>query len=181
MPNGDAFSLQQGQTVQGVVLTRSTVFKCGMSGPQAGMGGIHEVFSGFELYVNDGTTTTLLSFDSKGQFDSTQTLSDDERFAREISSGFDLNGDGITGISLTQKSPMAVRSTAKASHSMGRSRFAYEGDEGIVLTRNRLYPSADASGGTANGGTYDLGSQNANLTSGPVLQLFFSLMQVAML
>ena len=56
--------------------------------------------SGFELYLNDGNTTSLLSFDSTGQLDSTQTLSDDERFAREISSGFDLNGDGITGISL---------------------------------------------------------------------------------
>ena len=171
--NGDAFSLQQGQTVQGVVLTRSTVFNGGMSAAQAGMGSIQEVFSGFELYVNDGTTSTLLSFDSKGQFDSSQTLSEDERFAREISAGFDLNGDGITGISLTREVAHGRPLDSQSSYSMGRSRFAYEGDEGIVLTRNRLYPSADASGDTANGSSYDLGSQNANsdLWSGPAAVL----------
>ena len=165
--NGDAFSLQQGQTVQGVAITRITSFNTGMNGPQ--QMGIQEVFSGFELYLNDGNTTSLLSFDSAGQLDSTQTLSDDERFSREISSGFDLNGDGITGISLNTEVLHGRPLDTQSSYAMGRSRFAYQGNDGVVLTRNRLYSNDDA----ANGSTYDLSSQNSysDIYSGPAAVL----------
>ena len=144
-----------------------------MTGPP-GMGmGIHECFSGFELYLNDGNTTSLLSFDSAGQLDSTQTLSDDERFSREISSGFDLNGDGITGISLNTEVLHGRPLDTQSSYSMGRSRFAYQGNDGVVLTRNRLYSDNNAADGTGNGSTYDLSSQNSHsdLYSGPAAVL----------
>ena len=136
--------------------------------------GVHEVFSGFELYLNDGNTTSLLSFDFTGQLDSTQTLSEDERFTREISSGFDLNGDGITGISLNTEVLHGRPLDTQSSYSMGRSRFAYQGNDGVVLTRNRLYSDNDAPGGTANGSTYDLSTQNNNYSdiwSGPAAVL----------
>ena len=155
----NAFSLQEGQTVQGVSITRRTVYdNAGIGDP----GGVHEVFSGFELYLNDGNTTSLLSFDFTGQLDSTQTLSEDERFAREISCGIDLNGDGITGILLTTEVVHGRPLSPQDSYPMGRSRFAYEGNDGIVLTRHRLEFDTDVPTDDSLKIGYNLGSQNNN-------------------
>ena len=104
----------------------------------------HEVFSGFELYLNDGNTTSLLSFDFTGQLDSTQILSEDERFTREISSGL-ISMAMASGHQPEHRSPPRTPARyPKTPHPMGRSRFAYQGNDGIVLTRHRLDSDDDA-------------------------------------